>query len=126
MIVETGHRVSTADGMITVDQQVIIVNRRTVLAPPKTSASVRDLPMAAFVQEAIEEHTERFRLGEQDVLCRTPRATLLRRPRPYGARRRVCTKPGSRRHHPGRRMCTRCAPASDRGRISAGQRHRRG
>jgi integrase len=72
-------RVNTADGMLTVDQQVIIVNRRTLLAPPKTSASVRDVPTADFVQEAIAEHTDRFGLGKQDVLCRTPRQTLLRR-----------------------------------------------
>jgi integrase len=65
--------------MITVNQQVIVANRHPVLAPPKTSASVRDVPMAVFVQEAITEHTERFRLGEQDVMCRTPRPTLLRR-----------------------------------------------
>jgi hypothetical protein len=29
--------------------------------------------MADFVQEAIAEHAERFGLGEQDVMCRTPR-----------------------------------------------------
>jgi hypothetical protein len=62
-------RVNTVEGMLTVDQQVIVVNRRPVLAPPKTSASVRDVPMAVFVQEAIAEHTERFGLGKQDVMC---------------------------------------------------------
>jgi len=72
-------RVNTGDGMITVNQQVIVANRHPVLAPPKTSASVRDVPMAVFVQEAITEHTERFRIGERDVVCRTPRQTLLRR-----------------------------------------------
>jgi integrase len=72
-------RVNTIDGMLTVNQQVIVANRRPVLAPPKTSASVRDVPMADFMQEAIAEHIERFGLGEHDVMCRTPRQTLLRR-----------------------------------------------
>jgi hypothetical protein len=31
------------------------------------------------VQEAIVDHAERLELGENDVLCRTPRRTLLRR-----------------------------------------------
>jgi hypothetical protein len=41
--------------------------------------SVRDVPAPFFVQEAIADHAERFELGEDDVLCRTPRRTLLRR-----------------------------------------------
>jgi integrase len=40
-------RVNQADGMITIDQQVIIVNRRPVLASPKTFSSLRDVPMPA-------------------------------------------------------------------------------
>jgi integrase len=72
-------RVNADDGMLTVDRQVIVANRRPILAPPKTSASVRDVPMPVFVQEAIAEHTERFGLGEKDVMRRTPRLPLLRR-----------------------------------------------
>jgi integrase len=72
-------RVNTADGMLTVNQQVIVVDRRPVLASPKTSAPVRDVPMPLFVQEAIAEHAEMFKPGEHDVMCRTPRKTLLRR-----------------------------------------------
>ncbi len=34
------NQVDTAAGMITVSQQVIVVDRRPVLAPPKTTASV--------------------------------------------------------------------------------------
>jgi integrase len=45
-------RVDIAAGMITVNQQVIVVDRRPVLAPPKTSASVRDVPMPMFVQDS--------------------------------------------------------------------------
>jgi hypothetical protein len=48
--------VNTGDGMITVNQQVIVANRRPALASPKTSASVHDVPMAVFVQEAIAQH----------------------------------------------------------------------
>ena len=65
--------------MITVDQQVIIVERHPVLAPPKTSASLRDVPMPQFLVDAVIIHAERFTLAGGDVLCRTPRGTLLRR-----------------------------------------------
>jgi integrase len=40
-------------GMITVCQQVVVVNRHPVLASPKTSASVRDVPVPRFRQEAV-------------------------------------------------------------------------
>ena len=65
--------------MITVDQQVIIFDRRPVLAPPKTSASSSDVPMPRFVLDAVIDHAEQFGLGDCDVLCRTPKGTLLRR-----------------------------------------------
>jgi integrase len=72
-------RVDSVEGMVTVDQQVIIANRHPILAPPKTASSVRDVPAPFFVQEAIADHAERLELGADDVLCRTPRRTLLRR-----------------------------------------------
>jgi integrase len=72
-------RVNAGDGVLTVNQQVIIADRHPVLAPPKTSSSVRDVPMPDFVREAVAEHVERFRLEENDVLCRTARGTLFRR-----------------------------------------------
>jgi integrase len=72
-------RIDTATGMITVNQQVIVVDRRPVLAPPKTSASVRDVPAAGFLLDAVAEHVERLQLTGSDVLCRTPRRNLLRR-----------------------------------------------
>ncbi len=72
-------RIDAGTGMITVDQQVIIVERRPVLAPPKTSASFRDVPMPRFVLDAVTAHARQFALGKSDVLCRTPRGTLLRR-----------------------------------------------
>jgi integrase len=72
-------RIDTATEMITVDQQVVVVDRRPVLAPPKTSASVRDVPAAGFLLNAVVEHAERLQLTGSDVLCRTPRRTLLRR-----------------------------------------------
>jgi integrase len=72
-------RINAAEGMITVNQQVVIVERHPVLDTPKTTSSVRDVPMPKFVADAIARHAETFRLGEADVLCRTPRRTLLRR-----------------------------------------------
>jgi hypothetical protein len=39
------NQIDAAAGMITVSQQVIVVDRHPVLAPPKTSASMRDVPM---------------------------------------------------------------------------------
>ncbi len=72
-------RIDTAAGMITVNQQVIVVDRRPVLAPPKTSASVRDVPMPSFLQAAISGHVADLALTGNDVLCRTLRRTLLRR-----------------------------------------------
>jgi integrase len=38
-------RIDAVSGMLRVDQQVIIVNRRPALAPPKTVASVREVPV---------------------------------------------------------------------------------
>ncbi len=65
--------------MIRARQQVIVVDRHPVLGPPKTSASVRDVPVPKFLQEAIVEHVSALGLADRDVLCRTPRQTLLRR-----------------------------------------------
>ena len=39
-------RIDRETEMITVDQQVVIIDRRSVLAPPKTSASLYDVPMS--------------------------------------------------------------------------------
>jgi integrase len=72
-------RINAHTGMITVDQQVIIVERHPVLAPPKTSASLRDVPMPQFLVDAVIIHAEQFTLAGSDVLCQTPRGTLLRR-----------------------------------------------
>ena len=65
--------------MITVSQQVIVVDRHPVLAPPKTSASMRDVPMRLFLQDAITRHLAELALSDGDVLCRTQKRTLLRR-----------------------------------------------
>ncbi|GAA1594179.1 site-specific integrase [Actinomadura kijaniata] len=72
-------RIDSNAQMITVDQQVVVVERKPVLATPKTPASIRDVPMPGFVRDAIHEQTERLRLAPDAVLCRTPRGTLLRR-----------------------------------------------
>jgi integrase len=75
------NRIDAANGMITIDQQVIIVDRRPVLAPPKTSASVRDVPMPGFVLTALSVHSGQLGLTGDDILCRTSRGGLLRRDR---------------------------------------------
>ncbi|WP_157382906.1 tyrosine-type recombinase/integrase [Nonomuraea coxensis] len=67
------------EGMITVDRQVVVIDRRPQLGPPKTSASLRDVPMPDFVAAAIDQHAKRFGLASDAVLCRTGRGTLLRR-----------------------------------------------
>jgi integrase len=72
-------RIDSTSGMITIDQQVIVVDRRPVLAAPKTSASFRDVPMPCFVLRAVQEHADEFGLAHGNVLCQTPRGTLLRR-----------------------------------------------
>ncbi len=50
-------RIDAAAGMMTVDQQVVVVDRRPVLAPPKTSASLRDVPMPRFVRRCGDRAT---------------------------------------------------------------------
>jgi integrase len=72
-------RVDSDAGMITVNQQVVIIDRRPVLASPKTSASLRDVPMAAFLRDALLTHAGQLGLAGSDVLCRTSKGTLSRR-----------------------------------------------
>jgi integrase len=72
-------RIDAITGMITIDQQVVVVDRCPVLAPPKTSASLRDVPMPRFLVDAVTDHAATLKLGRNAVLCRTPRGTLLRR-----------------------------------------------
>ena len=72
-------RIDLATEMITVNQQVVIVDRRPVLAPPKTSASLRDVPMSPFLRDQLLEHAWQFSLADDAVLCRTSRDTLFRR-----------------------------------------------
>jgi len=74
-------RIEAETGMITIDQQVIIVDRRPILAPPKTSASLRDVPMPAFLLAAVTAHSAQLGLSGDDILCRTSRHGLLRRDR---------------------------------------------
>jgi integrase len=72
-------RIDRDTAMITVDQQVILIQRRPVLAPPKTAASLRDVPAPRFLLNAVVEHSDALKLGVVDILCRTPRGNLLRR-----------------------------------------------
>lgn len=72
-------RIDLTTEMITVDQQVVIVDRRPVLAPPKTSASLRDVPMSRFLRDALVDHAKQLGLTGDVVVCRTSRGTLFRR-----------------------------------------------
>jgi integrase len=40
---------------------------------------MRDVPMPLFLQDAITRHLAELALSDGDVLCRTPKRTLLRR-----------------------------------------------
>jgi integrase len=73
------NRVDAVAGMVRVDQQVVLISRRPVLAPPKTVASVRDVPLPRFEAEAIRRQVATLGLEPDEVLCRTPRGNLLRR-----------------------------------------------
>jgi integrase len=44
---------------IRVRQQVIVANNRTIITPLKTRASIRTLPLLAFVSEALDRRRER-------------------------------------------------------------------
>jgi integrase len=72
-------RIDPTTGMITIDQQVVVVDRCPVLAPPKTSASLRDVPMPRFLLDGVTDHAAGLGLGKNAVLCRALRGTLLRR-----------------------------------------------
>jgi integrase len=72
-------RVDHETAMIRVDQQVVVIGSRPVLAPPKTSASIRDVPMPRFLSDAIGVQVATLGLGGDDILCRTTHGNLLRR-----------------------------------------------
>lgn len=68
-----------AGGEISVDRQVVVTDRKPVLAEPKTPASIRSVPLPRFVAAAIERHVHWFGAEGGGVLCRTGRGALLRR-----------------------------------------------
>ena len=72
-------RLDMNENMIIVDQQVIVVDRHPILAPPKTSAPFRDVPMPGFIRRAVRAHADQLGLEDHAGLCLTPRGTLLRR-----------------------------------------------
>src|SRR5215467_1038536 len=49
------------------------------MAPSPRGHIVQQGAVARFVLDAVIDHAERFGLGDCDVLCRTPKGTLLRR-----------------------------------------------
>ena len=62
-------RIDATAGMITIDQQVVVVDRCPVLAPPKTSASLRDVPMPGFLMDAVTDPLASLNLGKNAGLC---------------------------------------------------------
>ncbi|MBB5084648.1 tyrosine-type recombinase/integrase [Nonomuraea endophytica] len=71
-------RVDFVEGMITVDQQVVVIKSRPMLGTPKSPASVREVPMPAFVAAALKEHIALY--DPPDVVFRTAlRHNLIRR-----------------------------------------------
>ncbi|MFI9554435.1 tyrosine-type recombinase/integrase [Nonomuraea endophytica] len=71
-------RVDFVEGMITVDQQVVVIKSRPMLGTPKSPASVREVPMPAFVAAALKEHVALY--DPLDVVFRTAlRHNLIRR-----------------------------------------------
>lgn len=66
-----GLRVDSIDFLrrqLTVTQQAVTVRRVTSLAPPKTSASVRTVPLADFVVGELAEYVKRFPAGPLGLL----------------------------------------------------------
>src|SRR5688572_1051168 len=64
--------------MIRVDQQVTVVKSRPMLGTPKSPASVREVPMPAFLGRALHEHIAKH--DPIDVLFRTTlRGNLIQR-----------------------------------------------
>ncbi|GGO70962.1 tyrosine-type recombinase/integrase [Nonomuraea cavernae] len=65
-------------GMITVNQQVVVIKSRPTLGTPKSPASVREVPMPAFLAAALAKHIAKY--DPPDVLFRTGlRDNLIRR-----------------------------------------------
>ncbi|WP_370026117.1 tyrosine-type recombinase/integrase [Planotetraspora sp. GP83] len=62
---------------LSVDRQVVIVDRRPALATPKSPASVREVPMPVFLAEALEKHIADH--TPADLLFSTSRDNLMRR-----------------------------------------------
>ncbi|MEV4836319.1 site-specific integrase [Nonomuraea sp. NPDC049486] len=73
----TVDRVDFQEEMLRVDRQIVVIDRRPVLAPPKTRASVRDVPMPAVLADALAKHIDRRK--PKDALFRTSRGNLIRR-----------------------------------------------
>jgi integrase len=71
-------RVRWLERMLRVDQQVVLPSsRRPEFGPPKTEASVRDVPLPGFVLDALSWHVAELQPAE--ALFTTTRGNLLRR-----------------------------------------------
>jgi integrase len=65
---------------LTVDRQLVSMPRKSpYLAPPKTAASYRTIPLPRMVVEALSEHVRLFPPGPDGFLFTTPKGEPLRR-----------------------------------------------
>lgn len=65
---------------VRIEQQLILLSGRPpYLAPPKTAASHRTIPLPTVVVDALAEHLTRFGPGEEDLVFTTPLGRPIRR-----------------------------------------------
>jgi integrase len=88
-------RVDFLRRQLVVDRQLLTLARQAPrLAPPKTPASVRTLPLANFVLGELARHLERFEPGEQGLLFTTAAGGPVPRNRFAEAWRAAATSTG--------------------------------
>ncbi|HEV3401024.1 MAG TPA: site-specific integrase, partial [Acidimicrobiales bacterium] len=67
---------------LAVEQQLVtLAGRPPYLAPPKTAASRRAIPLPTVVSEALASHLERFPAGDAGLIFTTERGEPIRRNR---------------------------------------------
>lgn len=63
--------------LLALHQQVVVIDRCPTLAPPKTRASIRDVPIPTVLADALAGHIDRHK--PEGALFRTTRGNLIRR-----------------------------------------------
>lgn len=78
----TPDRIDLEGRTVTVDRQLVVVDgSQPRLAPPKTRASYRQVPLPAVVTEALSAHLERHRPGPEGLVFTTRQGRPIRRHR---------------------------------------------